>query len=93
MTDQTEPAVIVGAGQAGAYAAVAMRQAGYTGRILLFGDEAERPHERPPLSKQMLTTVDEPAPSYFHPAPHYAERGIETRFGTHVEAVDPGRPA
>jgi 3-phenylpropionate/trans-cinnamate dioxygenase ferredoxin reductase subunit len=89
MTDETEPAVIVGAGQAGAHAAVALRQAGHAGRIVLIGDEVERPHERPPLSKQMLTEVVEPSLSYFHPAPHYAERNIETRFGTAVEAIDP----
>ena len=89
MADRTDPAVIVGAGQAGAHAAIAMRQTGYTGRILLIGDERERPHERPPLSKQMLTAVDEPVPSYFHAEPQYEERAIETRFGTLVEAIDP----
>ena len=41
--------IIVGAGQAGGWAAIAMRQAGYDGRILLIGDEPWRPYERPPL--------------------------------------------
>jgi len=89
MTDQSEPAVIVGAGQAGAHAAVSLRQAGYSGRILLIGDEQDRPHERPPLSKQMLTAATEPPLSYFHPEPHYAELQIETSFGSVVDAVDP----
>lgn len=89
MTDRTEPVVIVGAGQAGAHAAVALRKAGYAGRILLIGDEKDRPHERPPLSKQMLTLAVEPPLSYFHPEPHYAERQIETRFNSVVEAIDP----
>ena len=32
--------IIVGAGQAGGWAAIAMRQAGYDGRIVLIGDES-----------------------------------------------------
>ncbi len=35
--------VIVGAGQAGGWAAIAMRQAGYSGRIVLVGEETWRP--------------------------------------------------
>ena len=89
----TDPAVIVGAGQAGAHAAVAMRQAGFAGRIVLLGDETERPHERPPLSKAMLTALDEPPISYFHPEAHYAEQTIETRHGIRAEAIDAGAHA
>lgn len=42
---------IVGAGLAGAKAAEALRTEGFAGRIVLFGAEAHRPYERPPLSK------------------------------------------
>ena len=41
--------VIVGASLAGAKAAQAMRAAGFDGRVVLLGDERERPYERPPL--------------------------------------------
>jgi 3-phenylpropionate/trans-cinnamate dioxygenase ferredoxin reductase subunit len=44
--------VIVGASLAGAKAAEAVRAAGYDGRLVLIGDERERPYERPPLSKE-----------------------------------------
>ncbi|WP_158742269.1 NAD(P)/FAD-dependent oxidoreductase [Acidisphaera sp. L21] len=71
-----DQAVIVGAGQAGAHAAIALRQSGFSGRILLFGNEAELPHERPPLSKSMLTAEREPPASYFHSAAHYSENDI-----------------
>ena len=81
--------VIVGAGQAGGWAAVAMRQAGFTGRILLIGDEPWRPYERPPLSKAVLTDAVEPPLSYFHTDSRYAELGIELRLATHVAAIDP----
>jgi 3-phenylpropionate/trans-cinnamate dioxygenase ferredoxin reductase component len=80
--------IIVGAGQAGGWAAVAMRQAGFAGRILLIGDEPWRPYERPPLSKAVLTDDPEPPIAYFHAAERYAEQGIELMLGCAVVAVD-----
>ena len=46
--------VIVGAGMAGGKAAEALREAGFDGRVVVLGAEAERPYERPPLSKDYL---------------------------------------
>ena len=46
--------VIVGAGLAGAKAAETLREEGYDGRLVLVGQEPERPYERPPLSKDHL---------------------------------------
>lgn len=46
--------VIVGAGQAGARAALALRDAGFAGAITLLGEEACAPYERPALSKAYL---------------------------------------
>ncbi|MBO9622705.1 MAG: FAD-dependent oxidoreductase [Sphingomonas sp.] len=51
---QSYDVVIVGAGHAGAQAAIALRQQGFTGSIALVGDEPELPYERPPLSKEYL---------------------------------------
>ncbi len=85
-----EGTIIVGAGQAGSHAAMAMRETGYADPILLIGDERELPHERPPLSKAMLTEAEEPPPSFFHPASRYRERGIEFACGVGVAAIDPG---
>ena len=45
---------IVGAGQAGGWAAQTLRSEGFRGRIVLVGDEPHRPYERPPLSKAVL---------------------------------------
>jgi NADPH-dependent 2,4-dienoyl-CoA reductase/sulfur reductase-like enzyme len=81
--------IIIGAGQAGAWAAIGMRQAGFAGRILLVGDEAWRPYERPPLSKAMLTADPVPDPLYFHPEAKYVELGIELLLGVAVEALAP----
>lgn len=46
--------VVVGAGQAGGWAATTLRERGYEGRIVLLGDEPHAPYERPPLSKAVL---------------------------------------
>ncbi|MBV9252253.1 MAG: FAD-dependent oxidoreductase [Acetobacteraceae bacterium] len=81
--------IIVGAGQAGAWAAVSMRQAGFTGRILLIGEERWRPYERPPLSKAALTEDPEPALAYFHKEARYAEQNIELMLGVEVAAIEP----
>lgn len=80
--------VIIGAGHAGGRAAEAMRQAGFTGEIVLVGEEAHVPHERPPLSKELLTG-DEGAEITFLNAPaYYAENKIDLRLGTRAEAID-----
>ena len=81
--------IIVGAGQAGAWAAIGMRQAGFDGRIMLIGDEAWRPYERPPLSKAVLTEETEPPVTYFHTAERYAEQRIELLLGSPVTAIEP----
>lgn len=45
---------IVGASLAGLSAARAARAQGFTGRLLIIGDEPQRPYDRPPLSKDFL---------------------------------------
>ena len=46
---------IVGASLAGLHAARTLRARGHTGRLIVVGEEAWRPYDRPPLSKQFLT--------------------------------------
>ncbi|RUP30343.1 MAG: NAD(P)/FAD-dependent oxidoreductase [Mycolicibacterium sp.] len=45
---------IVGASLAGLSAARALRAQGFDGRLTVIGDEAQRPYDRPPLSKEFL---------------------------------------
>jgi 3-phenylpropionate/trans-cinnamate dioxygenase ferredoxin reductase component len=47
--------VIVGAGQAGLRTAIALRDLGHAGSIVLVGDEPHLPYERPQLSKACLS--------------------------------------
>jgi NADPH-dependent 2,4-dienoyl-CoA reductase/sulfur reductase-like enzyme len=46
---------VVGASLAGLRACEALRREGFTGELLLIGDEPTLPYDRPPLSKQFLT--------------------------------------
>ena len=83
-----EQYIIVGAGMAGGWAAVTLRQAGFAGKILLLGEEPDRPYDRPPLSKTVLTAAEEPAPVYFHTAERYAELAIDFRPNARVTGID-----
>jgi phthalate 3,4-dioxygenase ferredoxin reductase subunit len=47
-------AVIVGASVAGVRAAQALRREGWTGDVVLIGDERDLPYDKPPLSKSVL---------------------------------------
>src|SRR5215208_3236114 len=76
-----ETFVIVGAGLAGAKAAETLRSEGFEGRVVLVGAEAERPYERPPLSKEYLRGEAERDTVYVHEAAFYAEHDIELRLG------------
>ena len=86
MADQTF--VIVGASLTGAKAAETLREEGFDGRVVLIGAEAERPYERPPLSKDFLRGEADGRP-YVHDASFYAEQEIELRTSTTVERIDP----
>ncbi len=81
--------VIVGGGLAGAKAAEALRSQKFPGRIVLLGDERERPYERPPLSKEYLQGASERESVFVHPADWYAEHEVELRLGVPVTRIDP----
>ena len=81
--------LIVGAGLAGATAAESLREEGFDGRIVLIGEETERPYERPPLSKGYLLGTAERDTIYVHPESWYAEHDVDLRLGTTVAGIDP----
>ena len=82
--------VIVGASLAGAKAAETLRAEGFDGRVVLIGEEAKRPYERPMLSKEYLRGQKPAARLYVHDEGFYADNSIELMTSTHVESVDPG---
>ena len=82
--------VIVGASLAGASAAAALRKEGFDGRIVLIGEENERPYERPELSKTYLRG-EAKKDLHVHAADYYAENGIELLTGRRVDGIDVDR--
>ncbi|MFI7481656.1 NAD(P)/FAD-dependent oxidoreductase [Kocuria sp. M1R5S2] len=56
-----ESLVIVGASLAGLSAARAARRQGFSGRLVIVGDDPQRPYDRPPLSKEFLAGTIEAA--------------------------------
>jgi 3-phenylpropionate/trans-cinnamate dioxygenase ferredoxin reductase subunit len=80
---------IVGAGHAGAQAAIQLRQLGFQGSIGMIGAEPELPYERPPLSKEYLAGDKPFERMLIRPASFWAEREIAIVSGTRIAAVDP----
>jgi 3-phenylpropionate/trans-cinnamate dioxygenase ferredoxin reductase component len=81
--------VIVGAGLAGAKAAETLRAEGFDGRLLLLGEEPERPYERPALSKAYLRGETDRDSLYVHQDAFYADNDIELRPSTPVRSIHP----
>lgn len=79
---------IVGAGQAGCEVALGARQQGYTGPIVIIGDEAHPPYQRPPLSKTFLKGDIAAATLYLRQPAVYEKNGIELLLNTRVERID-----
>jgi 3-phenylpropionate/trans-cinnamate dioxygenase ferredoxin reductase subunit len=82
--------LIIGGGQAGAQAVDTLRREGYTGRIVLVGDEPQLPYQRPPLSKKFLSGELAEERLYFRHRAFYDEHRIELKLGcsaTHLHAA------
>lgn len=81
--------VIVGAGHAGAQAAIALRANGFTGAVTIIGRETEPPYERPPLSKEYFAREKTFDRLYIRPPHFWGEKDVDLRLGVEVTAVDP----
>lgn len=82
----TAPVVIVGAAMGGLRTAESLRRSGYSGAIQIVGDEAHLPYNRPPLSKDVLSSeVTHEAVAF----PARAETSdVEWMLGSRATAVD-----
>lgn len=54
--------LIIGAGESGVRAALALREAGFDGAVTLVGAERHAPYERPPMSKELMLAAEELPP-------------------------------
>jgi NADPH-dependent 2,4-dienoyl-CoA reductase/sulfur reductase-like enzyme len=90
MSDQkNQTFVIVGAALAGASAAKALREEGFTGRVLVVGAESHPPYIRPPLSKGYLSGADERSSVFVEADDWYEKNDVELQLGTRVVSIDP----
>jgi 3-phenylpropionate/trans-cinnamate dioxygenase ferredoxin reductase component len=89
MTSGPERFVIIGGGLAGAKAAETLRDEGFDGRLVLIGDESERPYERPPLSKDYLRGETAEVP-YVHGESFYRDNDVELWTSSRVTGIDAG---
>ncbi len=87
MTDKPTFAII-GGGQAGGQAAIALREQGFDGRIALFAAERHLPYERPPLSKEILTGTKDETFGRMRPAEFYDEQDITLELGNPIQEID-----
>jgi 3-phenylpropionate/trans-cinnamate dioxygenase ferredoxin reductase subunit len=90
MEQQPEAArvVVVGAGQAGMHVCFALRRHGFGGAIVLVGEEAHAPYQRPPLSKAFLKGEMDAKRLLLKPEHAYAESAIDWRPGEVAVAID-----
>ena len=84
----SETIVIAGAGHAAGQAAVSLRQGGFSGRVVMIGDEPYLPYQRPPLSKKFLAGKVEIGRLVIRQEKFYADHNIELRLSMKVVEID-----
>lgn len=86
----TSSAVVVGSSVAGVRVAQALRTEGFDGRIVLVGQEADWPYDKPPLSKQFLSGAWDDDRIGLLTRDAAARDRIEVRLGVAASSLDPG---
>ena len=81
--------VIVGTGHGGAQAAIALRQNGFEGSILMIGRDPIPPYERPPLSKEYLAGDKVFERLLIRPENFWQDKDVDLMLGTSVTRIDP----
>ncbi|WP_296744680.1 FAD-dependent oxidoreductase [Mesorhizobium sp.] len=79
--------IIIGAGECGGRAALALRDLGFEGPVTLVGDEPHLPYERPPLSKEAMT-AEAPAIKAIASDELLAERSIRHIHSVRAVAIN-----
>jgi 3-phenylpropionate/trans-cinnamate dioxygenase ferredoxin reductase component len=82
--------LIIGGGQAGAQAIDTLRREGFSGRLVLIGDELELPYQRPPLSKKFLSGEMAADRLLFRHRSFYDEHRVELKLGRRAVRLDAG---
>lgn len=86
MVSEDTDVLIIGGSVAGVHCAMALREAGYTGQVMLVEAEATEPYDKPPLSKGFLDP--ERSTSRLTTASTLHELGIDYRSARRARALD-----
>ena len=84
----TDAIVIIGAGQAGGWVAKTLRGEGYADRIVLIGAERHPAHERPPLSKAVLSGAAAPETTHLFKPDEHAALNLDFRAEVRATRID-----
>jgi 3-phenylpropionate/trans-cinnamate dioxygenase ferredoxin reductase subunit len=84
----SDPFIVVGASQAGLQVAESLRAEGFDGPLVMIGEEAHPPYQRPPLSKALLTGETTEDRLILRGRDLLARRNIELVTGMRVDAID-----
>ncbi|WP_417319089.1 NAD(P)/FAD-dependent oxidoreductase [Emcibacter sp.] len=85
----SETVLIIGAGHGCAQAVASLRSEKFEGRIVVVGDEAFIPYQRPPLSKDFLKGDLPLERLYIKPPKFYEDRDVDMKTGVRVTKIDP----
>jgi 3-phenylpropionate/trans-cinnamate dioxygenase ferredoxin reductase subunit len=80
--------VVVGAGHAGAQIVESLRTGGFGGKLVMLGDEWDRPYERPATSKDLLSGGMDLDRVFLKRETYYQDKDIDLRLGVRVTAID-----
>jgi 3-phenylpropionate/trans-cinnamate dioxygenase ferredoxin reductase component len=87
LSTDSQVTVIAGAGHAAGQTVASLRQGGYTGRLVLVGEEPHLPYQRPPLSKKFLSGELDVPRLLLRQDKFYAEHGVDVHLDTRVEQI------
>ncbi|MEU6374864.1 FAD-dependent oxidoreductase [Streptomyces sp. NPDC046909] len=80
--------VVVGASAAGLAAVETLRREGFDGTLTLVGDEPLAPYDRPPLSKQVLSSEWEPERLPLRPPEDLTALALDLRLGVAATGLE-----
>jgi 3-phenylpropionate/trans-cinnamate dioxygenase ferredoxin reductase component len=88
MHNATDRIVVIGAGHAASELTGALRAGGFSGPVLMLGEEVHLPYQRPPLSKAFLSGEAPLGALELKSAAGYEKMGVEVRTAARVVAID-----
>lgn len=89
MGDRHADVLLVGGGVASAACAVALREGGFEGSVVLAGREPDPPYSRPPASKGYLSGAVGRDDALYRPEGWYADHDVELLTRVSVMKMDP----